>query len=98
MRGEADDGERTCNEGGRAPYEAMPEVMLEQQQAWAPHGSVKGHYRENPLAGMSCAIFEIPKSKQVRITGGSEPLAWSTDNFPEDTHYSFRIIRTTLLS
>jgi len=96
LRGEANEGDRTPNEGGRAPYEPMPQTMLEEHEAWAPLGTVKGHYRENPLAGMSCAIFEIPKSKTVRITGGSEPLAWSTDNFPEDGHYSFRIIRTTL--
>ncbi len=97
LRGEATVGDYTANQGGRAPYEPMPQAILEEQKNWAPHGTVKGHSRENPLAGMSCAIFEIPKSRQVRITGGSEPLAWSTDNYPEDAHYSFRIIRTTVL-
>ena len=45
---------------------------------------------------MSCAIFEIPKSPRVIITGGSEICAWSDDDFPDDVHYSFTIIRTTL--
>ena len=54
------------------------------------------HYRENPLVGMSCAIFEIPRSHRVIITGGSEICAWRDDDFPDDVHYSFTIIRTTL--
>jgi hypothetical protein len=71
--------------------------MLEAQKAWAPKGSVKGHYRETPLAGMSCAIFEVPASTSVRIMGGSDLLGWSQDNYPEDNHYSFRVIRTKVL-
>ena len=31
--------------------------------------TLKTHYRENPLADMSSAIFEIPKSRKVTITG-----------------------------
>ena len=58
---------------------------------------VKSHYRENPLAGMSSAIFEIPKSHRVTITGGSELYPWTEDNYPGDIHYSFRIVRTTVL-
>lgn len=57
---------------------------------------MKSDYRENPLAGMSCAIFEIPKSRKVIISGGSEICAWQKDNFPDDVHYSFRIIRITV--
>ncbi len=52
--------------------------------------------RELPLTGMSCAIFEIPPSDRVRITGGGQIPAWTADNFPDDVHYSFRMIRTTL--
>ncbi len=59
---------------------------------------MKSHYRENPLAGMSCAIFEIPKSLKIRITGGSDLYPWTEDNYPGDIHYSFRIIRTTILT
>ena len=96
LEGEAHDGSLSPNQGGRAAYEQLPPELLEKQRAWAPLGTVKSHYREHPNAGMSCAIFEIPKSKSVRITGGGEPMAWSTDNYPDDTHYSFRIIRTTV--
>ena len=53
--------------------------------------------REFPLTGMSCAIFEIPASTKVRISGGSQIPGWTTDNYPDDNHYSFRIIRTTVL-
>ncbi len=56
----------------------------------------KGHWRENPLAGMSSATFEIPASRKVVISGGSEVCAWTNDNFPDDVHYSFRIIRVTV--
>ncbi len=78
------------------PYENPPEELLNHQKAWMPQGTVKGHWREAPLAGMSCAVFEIPKSKRIRISGGCELLPWSEDNYPEDIHYSFRIIRTTV--
>ena len=52
--------------------------------------------RELPLAGMSCAVFEIPRSRTVRITGGGLVPGWMSDNYPDDNHYSFRIIRTTV--
>ena len=71
--------------------------MLEQQKAWAPKGTVKGQHRENPLTGMSCAVFEVPASKSVRVMGGSELLGWTEDNYPNDNHYSFRIIRTAVM-
>jgi len=97
LEGEATTDSVPADGGGRAPYEAMPPVMLEAQKAWAPKGSVKGHYRETPLTGMSCAVFEVPASKSVRIMGGSELLGWSQDNYPMDNHYSFRVIRTKVL-
>jgi hypothetical protein len=53
--------------------------------------------RELPLAGMSCAVFEIPRSRTVRITGGGAVPGWMSDNYPDDNHYSFRIIRTTVV-
>ena len=83
--------------GGRGAYEKIPSAMMEQYPRWAPHGAVKGHYREHPLAGMSCAIFEVPASRRIRITGGSELPGWTEDNYPNDNHYSFRIIRTVVM-
>ena len=53
--------------------------------------------REVPLAGMSCAIFEIPRSHTIRVSGGGVIPGWTQDNFPDDSHYSFRIIRTTVV-
>ena len=53
--------------------------------------------REFPLTGMSSAIFEIPASKKIRISGGSQIPGWTNDTYPDDNHYSFRIIRTTVL-
>ncbi|MDP7395921.1 MAG: hypothetical protein QGF67_07520 [Lentisphaeria bacterium] len=50
---------------------------------------------ETPLSGMSCAIFETPPCKSVRISGGSINVGWKRDNDPDDHHYSFRMIRTT---
>ena len=46
---------------------------------------------------MSSAIFEVPPSKKVTIRGGSEMPGWSSDQTPDDGHYSFRMIRTTVL-
>ncbi len=51
-----------------------------------------------PLAGMSCAIFEIPASRKVRIMGGSLSYGWTFDRCPGDNHYSFRMIRTEILN
>lgn len=94
LEGEAHTESLKAGQGGRRPYEAMPDQMLKQQHKWAPLGTVKGHYRELPLSGMSCAVFEVPRSTKVKITGGCESLSWSEDNYPDDVHYSFRIIRT----
>jgi len=55
-------------------------------------------YENIPLAGMSSALFEIPPSRQVIVSGGSETPHWRSDKFPDDAHYSFRIIRTTVLA
>ncbi|MHB9124588.1 MAG: hypothetical protein ACYC4F_01420 [Armatimonadota bacterium] len=50
-----------------------------------------------PAAGMSCAIFEMPASKTVRIMGGSQLYGWIGDAAAGDCHYSFRMIRTEVL-
>ena len=63
-----------------------------------PTFTMKAHYREHPLVGMSCAIFEIPASRSVTITGGSEICTWQEDNYPDDVHYSFRLIRVTVVT
>ena len=52
-----------------------------------------------PNTGMSCAIFEIPASRTVRILGGSQSYGWTGGTGGEaDNHYSFRIIRTSVLT
>lgn len=85
------------DERGRR-YTEIPRERVE--QVWGRKESkyrMKAHYRENPLVGMSCGVFEIPKSRKIVITGGSEICAWSNDNYPDDVHYSFRTIRVTLV-
>jgi|GEM_PF-1128579 len=54
----------------------------------------KAHYREHPLVGMSCAVFEVPASRKVIVQAGGQVPAWQSDNFPGDHHYSVRLIRT----
>jgi hypothetical protein len=54
-------------------------------------------YRTLPVAGMSCAVFHLPKSRTVRIKGGSTVPGWEEDNYPDDIHYSFRVIRVTVV-
>jgi len=49
------------------------------------------------MAGMSSAHFEIPKCRKVRIMGGSEIPGASSDSYADDLHYSFRVIRVTVL-
>jgi hypothetical protein len=83
---------------GAPPYEPMPERIKglypsTREKPW----HTKTHSRENPLAGMSCAVFEIPPSLRVSISGGSASTGWTTDNFPTDNHYSFRTIRVTVM-
>ena len=76
-------------------FEQMPPGIIERYPGLA-NESVKAHYQAFPFAGMSCAVFEIPKSQKVTITGGSETTGWLTDNTGCDDHYSFRTIRTTV--
>ena len=82
------------SEGGDPDEDSEALARARQQQGMM---QVKSHYRENPLAGMSSAMFEIPKSRKVIISGGSELYPWTEDNYPGDVHYSFRIIRTTVV-
>ena len=80
------------------PYSEIPDARI--KNVWGIQGDhkykLKSHYRENPLVGMSSATFEIPKSREVIISGGCEPCAWTDDSFPDDVHYSFRMIRITV--
>ena len=81
---------------GEKPYEGIPASLIEVYPGlgdWA----LKSDYYELPLAGMSSAIFEVPPSKKVIIRGGSEMPGWSSDQAANDGHYSFRMIRTTVL-
>ena len=84
------------DEQGR-PYPEIPQARVEEVWGQNEAPPMKSNYRENPLAGMSSAIFEIPKSSKVTISGGSEICAWTDDNYPDDIHYSFRIIRVTVV-
>lgn len=77
------------------PYENMPKGLIERYPGLA-QGAVKSHYREWPLAGMSSAVFETPPSTKVIVMGGAETPGWRSDSFPDDFHYSFRTIRTTV--
>ena len=78
------------------PYETMPEGLTEVYPGLA--GSVvKSDGYEFPFAGMSSAIFEVPPCRKVIIRGGSEMPGWSSDHAPNDGHYSFRIVRTTVV-
>ena len=49
-----------------------------------------------PQAGMSSAIFEIPRSRKVSVGGGCQVSGWQEDNYPDDAHYSFRLVRLTV--
>ncbi len=77
------------------PFDKLPAGYLEVYPGlsdWA----LKSDVHEFPFAGMSCAIFEVPPCKKIIIRGGSEMPGWSSDNYPNDGHYSFRMIRTTV--
>ena len=80
---------------GELSYEPIPEGMVKLYPG-TKNQRVKLSCQEVPFTGMSCAIFEIPKSRKVIIQGGSENIGWLTDNSPDDNHYSFRTIRTTV--
>gem|GEM_PF-5288840 len=75
--------------------EQMPDGLVERYPGLADY-EVKAHAREYPFAGMSSAVFCIPKSRKVIITGGSQTTGWLSDNCGCDDHYSFRTIRTTV--
>ena len=53
--------------------------------------------KNHPNAGMSRAVFEILASKKVRIMGGSMTYGWTFEQCHGDNHYSFRMVRTTVL-
>ena len=82
-------------EGRDFGFEEIPPGLIKRYPGMAK-SSVKAHYQAYPLAGMSCAVFEIPKSREVIIMGGSETTGWLADNGLGDNHYSFRTIRTTV--
>lgn len=75
----------------------LPQEFTEHWPGFAD-GTLRCTSREMPLAGMSCAIFEIPRSKKVAISGGGAVAGWTSDSGgADDCHYSFRIIRTTVV-
>lgn len=76
-------------------YEDIPTGLIKRYPG-IEKVNVKAHYREFPFTGMSCAVFEIPKSRQVTIYAGGERPIWASDNTPDDDHYSIRVIRTTV--
>ena len=80
---------------GEEPYEDIPEGFTNKMPNFKGYG-MKTDYREVPLTGMSCALFSIPRSKKIKIMAGSEILGWHDDNYPDDAHYSIRIIRVTV--
>ena len=82
---------------GEFGYEPIPDNWV-RDTPFLKDACVKSHYADFPLMGMSCAIFEIPKAKKVTILGGSEKPLWQNDGAPGDDHYSFRTIRTTVVS
>jgi len=81
-----------ASEGGRPLPDSAPERVKEKFKG------LRCTANELPLAGMSCAVFEIPQSCRVRVSGGSMVPGWTGDNFADDAHYSFRIIRTTVIA
>jgi len=82
-------------EASAEPYKPIPEGFVKKIPQFKDY-KMKLDYRELPLTGMSCAIFSIPMSKKVRIMAGSEIMGWTCDNYPDDVHYSIRIIRVTV--
>ena len=76
-------------------YQEIPEAFKKKNEIFREH-KMKLDYREVPLAGMSCALFSIPLSKRIKVYAGSEIMGWHDDNYPDDAHYSMRIIRITV--
>ena len=79
---------------GRTAGRPHPERMPERWKAFS--SGTRLTTREFPLAGMSCAVFETPPCRLVRISAGSINVGWKTDNCPDDNHYSLRMIRVTV--
>ncbi len=77
------------------PYQALPEEFRRLEPD-LKDCYMKTDYHEFPLCGMSSARFSIPLSSSVRITAGSETMGWTDDVYPDDNHYSIRIIRVTV--
>jgi hypothetical protein len=81
---------------GDTSYEEIPKGLIEIHPGLKRMG-VKSDSYEFPLTGMSSAIFEIPPSRKIVIRGGSEVPGWCSDQAPDDGHYAFRMIRTTVM-
>jgi hypothetical protein len=79
--------------GGQAGR-PLPDTMPERWKEFS--SGTRLTYREFPLAGMSSAVFETPPCKSVRISAGSTQVGWTSDNSPDDHHYSIRTIRVTV--
>jgi len=77
-------------------YDEIPEELIRKSTCDMKGMHMKSDYREFPLAGMSCAIFEVPMSKKVYIAAGCEIPGWKDDNYPDDAHYSMRMVRITV--
>ena len=77
-------------------YETLPPAFTDAYPSLKGAGA-KVNYQEFPFTGMSSAVFETPPSHRVIVRGGSEMPGWAGDYFPNDGHYSFRIIRTTVM-
>jgi len=80
---------------GDIGYGPLPDGVLA-RWPWMKKIALKTHYREHPHAGMSCAVFEVPRSRRVTISGGSVLAGWHEDTGKGDNQYSFRVIRTTV--
>ena len=80
---------------GEGTYDDLPKPFVQKNPSLARCG-MKSDHREFPGSGMSCAVFSIPLSRSVKIMGGCEVPGWPDDNFPDDGHYSFRLIRVTV--
>jgi len=79
----------------KVPYEDLSKEFIDKNPSLEGY-RMKMDYRELPMAGMSSAVFSIPASKRVRIMAGSEIPGWTEDGYPDDAHYSIRMIRVTV--
>ncbi len=81
---------------GQGPYAELAQGFIDNSPEKFGGCHMKMDYRELPLAGMSCALFSIPRSKRIKVMAGSEMMGWHDDNFPDDAHYSIRLVRVTV--